>query len=348
MFCKKNKMNDFLGSKRSTRLKWSRGDGRDLDHTSVKLWITSMGMEQTHRWKTINGYTTALKKYERDHDTKDLPLHSRTMFAVLEGIRRKKGKEVQEPKPERKSLTLDMIVSIDKIALSQGKDRTYEDKLFLSAATMGVGGCLRSNNLVDCGGTQAKDEILRMDDIIFMSSEYKDSAMKWEEAIRHPQRVHNATIRLRRSKTDQRGDGTDVFIMGYPLMALLDYLSCFSQERQVEQILFVDSQNHNLTRTHLVSTLRSHLITIGLPSEEAVRFAGHCFRRGGCEHLDIYGNEVVTTAGRFRSKAHVVYHEDRHHKMKATELAGRPHGRGGLGGGRGIPLQDQYPNANVK
>ena len=61
---------------------------------------------------------------------------------------------------------------------------------------------------------------------------------------------------------------------------------------------------------------------------------------------------MVTTAGRFRSKAHVVYHEDRHHKMKATELAGRPHGRGGLGGdgtdGGGSPLQDQYPNANVK
>jgi hypothetical protein len=315
------------------KLNWGRGDGRDLDTKSVKLWIANMGLDDNYRWSTINTYIAALRKYESNHGTASSPLHASDVSTLLEGVHRDKGeRESKIPIPEKKSLTLDMLIEIEQTVLTQGAQRTYEDKLFLAAAAMGVSGLIRSGDYIDCGGAQHKASLVRMGDLSFFSSEQKDSRMSLEAAVQSQNSVNHAVLRLRRSKTDQRSVGADVFLMGFPVRALLEYIECFKTTRSVEETLFVDKRGSNFTRSSLVTMLRLHLVATGMPEVDAKQFSGHCFRRGGAVHLDDEGDDVVKTAGRWTSSSHKVYHPNRKAKMNVATLAGRPSGRGGLGG----------------
>ena len=308
-----------------------------------------MGLDPRYRGSTVKLYVSALRKYELDHATVGLPLHSPRITAIVEGIRRKKGVENDgAPTPKKKGLTIDMLVQIEAQALDQGTLRTFEDKLFFAATTVGVAGLFRSGDYIDCGGTQHKSSIMRVGDVSFFSSAQPNSSLTVVEALRLPDRVHHILIRLRRSKTDQRSVGTDVYIMGVPVRALMDYLSCFRETRGVYETLFIDRYGANLTKVTLVGMLREKLEAVGMEKEEARKFAGHCFRRGGAKHLDHHGNDVVKIAGRWDSEAHCAYHDDVEAKLKAAELAGQPSwvGRGDLGG-EGIGVMNKFNSSNT-
>jgi hypothetical protein len=145
LFCKKRNLNAFIGPISAPRLRWGRGDGRDLDSRSVVLWMSDTGLDPRYRGSTVKLYVSALRKYELDHATVGLPLHSPRITAIVEGIRRKKGVENDgAPTPKKKGLTIDMLVQIEAQALDQGTLRTFEDKLFFAATTVGVAGLFRS------------------------------------------------------------------------------------------------------------------------------------------------------------------------------------------------------------
>ena len=277
-FCKERNKDAFKGSPVRAVLNWGRGDGRHLDEESVRLWLIAKSVDQGLKWKSISLYFTALRRYEADHNTAGTPLQSHRITSLLEGIRRDKGDAAPDAvKDPRRPFTADLLWSIEQKCLGLREGRSYEEKLFMAAASVGVGGLLRANEFVSVGPTQRKDAILLIANIKFFGALEEGSGISMSSALARPRTVDHCVLRLRCSKTDQRKRGQDKYLAGKTVEALLDYLACHPRAMDSGSVLFVHRDGTSLTNKELVTMMRAHLRRLGLPEEEVCEYTGHSF-----------------------------------------------------------------------
>ena len=115
-------------------------------------------------------------------------------------------------------------------------------------------------------------------------------------------------IRLKTSKTDQLGNGVDVYVGRTdsplcPVGAGLDYMAARGFEPGP---FFRFSDGSPLTKSKFTQLVRDVLQTLGLPYTE---FAGHSFRIGAATAAAKAGMEdsVIRSLGRWNSSAFLVY-----------------------------------------
>ena len=115
-------------------------------------------------------------------------------------------------------------------------------------------------------------------------------------------------IHLKRSKCDQFGRGTDVFVGRTnnelcPVAALLAYLA---ERGSRPGPLFTDARQQPLLKAKFVDRIRDVLEAAGYPSQQ---FAGHSFRIGAATAAAQAGIEdsTIQTLGRWNSAAFLAY-----------------------------------------
>jgi integrase len=116
------------------------------------------------------------------------------------------------------------------------------------------------------------------------------------------------TVLIRRSKTDQSGTGTHLYLGRTgttlcPVSAVLAYLAI---RPPTPGPLFVFQDGTPLSRDKLVSQLRDALSLLGI---DAMNFSGHSFRIGAATTAAKAGfdDSLIQTLGRWKSNAFTTY-----------------------------------------
>ena len=116
------------------------------------------------------------------------------------------------------------------------------------------------------------------------------------------------TVRLRRSKTDQFGRGTTIFVGRThedicPVAAVLAYLA---RRPGTPGPLFIFDNGAPLSRSYLVRTLRTTLTDAGI---DTTGYSGHSFRIGAASAAAKAGlpDSMIQTLGRWKSAAFLSY-----------------------------------------
>jgi len=325
-FCRARSLDPFKGTPSRPVLNWGRGDGRELSDNHVRLWVTAMGKDPGLRWKTISVYFTALKRYEIDHATPGRPLQQHRFAALLEGIHREKGDSAQEEeKDARRPFSAELLRNIEQKCLGDKASRSYEEKLFMAAAAVGVGGLLRANEFVSVGPTQREEAVLRISQLTFFRALDNAQNVTLVQAVSKPGEVDHCVLHLKCSKTDQRKKGQNKYLAGNTVRSLLNYLACHPTVQDGNSVLFVHHDGTSLTRKELVDMMREHLRKMGVPEDQVLRYSGHSFRKGGAESLESQGanDSVIMSMGGWTSDAHKRYHSGKKEKHEAAKLLGR-------------------------
>ena len=116
------------------------------------------------------------------------------------------------------------------------------------------------------------------------------------------------TVRLRRSKTDQFGEGTTIFVGRTrseicPVAAVLAYIA---RRPGTPGPLFIFDNGTPLSRSYLVKTLRSTLSDAGVDTRG---YSGHSFRIGAASAAARAGlpDSMIQSLGRWKSAAFLSY-----------------------------------------
>lgn len=117
-------------------------------------------------------------------------------------------------------------------------------------------------------------------------------------------------VRLRRSKTDQFGQGTWIYVSRTnstvcPVSALLNYLAVRPHTANEVQ-LFVHQDSSPLSRDQFVHKVRTALAAAGIDSS---KYAGHSFRIGAATAAAQAGcpDHLIKALGRWESEAYQLY-----------------------------------------
>ena len=133
--------------------------------------------------------------------------------------------------------------------------------------------------------------------------------------LSNPQQLR---IQLKRSKTDQIGKGTPVFIgkTGEQLCPVAAVLAWMVHRGNAGGPLFHFKDGTPLTQQRFVAELRKALCLIG---EDPQKFGGHSFRSGAATAAaqQGIGDATIKLLGRWRSSAYQVYV-----RSPASSLAG--------------------------
>jgi len=115
-------------------------------------------------------------------------------------------------------------------------------------------------------------------------------------------------VHLKYSKTDQLGQGVDIFIgkTGCALCPIQATIAYMAVRGSSEGPYFRLSCGHPLTKPYFTSHIREALQAIGLPESQ---FAGHSFRIGAATTAASAGLEdsTIRTLGRWNSSAFLLY-----------------------------------------
>ena len=207
-----------------------------------------------------------------------------TLKRVLEGISRVRA---STPKYVRQPVTTSILAQFTSILDSH----VWEDRLFFAVACVATYGLLRTSEIFQSGPLD-NPGLLVSDLHVVSNSRF--------------------SLTLRKSKTDQRGQGVVVEFYANnspscPCRAfLLGYWSHMRGKLSLNSPLFCYSPSLPYTKHAFVTKLRVVVQRLGLNPKE---FSGHSFRRGGATSLAANGvaDSTIKTIGRWRSVAYQVY-----------------------------------------
>lgn len=121
-------------------------------------------------------------------------------------------------------------------------------------------------------------------------------------------RPSSIKVHLKRSKTDQLGNGVDVFVgrTGSPLCPVEAITQYVAARGSRQGCFFLFDDNSPLTKPRFVARVRHVLQSLGLPYDS---FAGHSFRIGAATAAAQAGIEdsVIQMLGRWSSAAFLAY-----------------------------------------
>lgn len=165
----------------------------------------------------------------------------------------------------------------------------YEAALFHAAALIAFFGALRVSELVASSKRDTSDRALHLDDVILGTN--------------------TILIKIRRSKTDQAGQGKQVQLHGCddpklcPIKALASFLEVRGQEAG---FLFIHSDGSPLTKYQFWVVTSKALASLGL---QGVQFGTHSFRIGAASTAAAmgYSSTQIQGLGRWRSRAFQAY-----------------------------------------
>lgn len=178
--------------------------------------------------------------------------------------------------------------------LEQGQKKDSVSGLGLRAAMwLGTCGLLRSGEFAVRGRASP---VLQRGELKFMSADNKEltQAAAWSTAA-------YMTVRLAQSKTDPFREGVLVVVSNErAVIAMAEYLSARGYCR-ADAPLFEASGGAPLDVTTLVKHTRCLLTGAGV--EDASKYAGHSFRRGGASSLHHAGlpDSLIRVMGRWKS-----------------------------------------------
>ena len=218
----------------------------------------------------------------------------RSSFPVLRrvqaGIKRLRAAELPHRQRIRLPITLPVLRSIrEQLDVSRARDR----ELTWAVASLAFFGFFRLGELLP----ESEEAYARA------------THLSWGDvAINNAHQPTMLKIHLKRSKCDQFGRGTDVFVGRTtdeicPVAATLAY---FAVRGGTEGPLFIDAQRKPLTKAKFVGRIRDIL---GEAGYAAYQFAGHSFRIGAATTAAQAGLEdsTIQALGRWHSAAFLAY-----------------------------------------
>ena len=214
------------------------------------------------------------------------PTKSFIIQKLIEGSKRLNGR------PDgRAPLTLNVLVDVLN-TLHKVCSSTYETLLFRSAFSLTFFGFLRVGELTTWNRADTSGRAIAISDIALAGA---------GEGASH--------VRIRFSKTDQRGRSTTITINRGASSQLcpINALEKFLDVRPVSSgLLFIHMDKSPLTRFQFQSVLSSTLAQAGYPAE---RFKTHSFRIGAATTVAMCGfdSDSIKVLGRWRSNAFRVY-----------------------------------------
>lgn len=206
---------------------------------------------------------------------------------ILEGYRRGSAQQVRTRGP----ITYPVLVKICKVLPSICHSQ-YELFLFKAAFALAFFGFLRISEFALTGNRTAQQRMLQFDDVKLIDSS-----------------PPVALVHVGFSKTDQRGRGTDLRIIGNapsqvcPVIVLKDFLE---QRGQHSGPLFCHFDKSPITRYQVQAVLRRALSAVGEPCSN---FSSHSFRIGSATSAaaNSVSEEKIKEMGRWNSEAYKTY-----------------------------------------
>ena len=206
---------------------------------------------------------------------------------LLEGFRRGSAKQVRTREP----ITYPLLVKVLNVlpAICHSK---YELILFKAAFALAFFGFLRISEFALTGKNTAQPRMLQFDDVRVIDSS-----------------PPVALVHVGFSKTDQRGRGTELRLIGNalsqvcPVTALKEFLE---QRGQHSGPLFCHFDKSPITRYQVQAILRSALSAVGEPCSN---FSTHSFRIGSATSAaaNSVSEEKIKEMGRWNSEAYKTY-----------------------------------------
>ena len=236
---------------------------------------------------SVRLYLSALRFFQINLSGVDpsLPDMARLHYAVR-GLSRL---QLAGNRPTRLPITLEILETLFRVWSAESP--TYKRVMLWAACSLGFFAFLRAGEFTLTPGNSSQ-VVLSPADIQV-------------DSISDPSYL---TVTLRRSKTDPFGQGCTLYIgktdsRTCPVIAILAYLSLRSSTAGP---LFIHEDGSPLTRSELVSEVRSALTSAGL---EVSRFTGHSFRIGAATSAALAGlpDSLIQTLGRWRSSSFLRY-----------------------------------------
>lgn len=262
-------------------------------------------LASTLSWKTIRSYLAAIRFYQINSGLPDPSLSPTPKLAyVLKGIRKQSPCHVRSPRTPLTPQHLRSIYSIWTKATP-----SFDRQMLWAAFCVGFFGFMRSGEFTSVSGQN--ETCLQVSDVSIDSRD-------------NPQVL---TILLRKSKTDQFGQGSQIHLgrtgdVLCPVSATLAYLAVRPNNPGP---LFVFENGSPLSRCQLVNNLRTALREAGV---DATHFAGHSFRIGAATSAARAGinDSTIKTLGRWKSEAFHSYIRQRSDELaSASALLSRTH-----------------------
>ena len=238
--------------------------------------------------KTIRSYLCALRFHQIRAGLPDPALRSSpTLPYVLKGIQRTSP---NRPRPQRLPITPEVLAQIHTL---WSKHPLSFDKVMLWAAfCLGFFGFMRSGEFTSSSSQRPGDSPLSVSDITIDSRE-------------NPQVL---AVLLRRSKTDQFGTGSYIYLgrTGTTLCPVSAVLAYLAVRPSIPGPLFIFRDGSPLSRVQLISHLRDALSQIGV---DVTNFSGHSFHIGAATTAAKAGfnDSLIQSLGRWRSAAFTAY-----------------------------------------
>ena len=245
-------------------------------------------LSQSVSARTIRSYLCAIRFYQIRAGMPDpANTSSARLSYILKGIQRE---SVGYRHARRLPVTPDLLNQIH--TLWSNDTLSYDRVMLWAAFCLGFFGFMRSGEFTNPSSQQLDHCTLLASDI----------------AVDSRQNPQVLTILLRRSKTDQFGQGTQLYLGRTnstlcPVSAVLAYLAI---RPSVPGPLFVFKDGTPLSRSHLVSHLRGALSQLGI---DGTNFSGHSFRIGAASTAAHAGfsDSFIQVLGRWKSAAFTTY-----------------------------------------
>ncbi len=246
-------------------------------------WVSDKASSCTR--STLNNYLAAIRSWHIDEGFSEFDLSKmKTLQRVLEGIARSKPS-----KPLRQALPLTpaaIRLLIPHLDLNQ-----HEDRLFLAICCLGVYG------------------LLRLNEIVFNKDNPLPTIMVNDIKIRTG---GTFTLQVRRSKTDQRGQGfTVTYYRDLSLSCpFANVITNYWLRRPIHLSNCANFLAHNdgkePSRQWFIAKLQSLAKLLGYND---ARFTGHSLRRGGATALAAAGipDHIIMQLGNWKSFAYQLY-----------------------------------------
>ena len=257
-----------------------------LPASEATLILFATELAQTRAHTTIRTYLAGVRHLHVTQGHGNPLLGTLKLDLVLKGIHRIKPNQSQARLP----VTPSIMAKIKGIL-----DRTpdFESCMLWAACCIGFFGFMR------CG------EFMLPDATPFDAGKHLTAADIAVDSHHDPTMV---SVRIKRSKTDQFGEGTTIYLGKTssaicPVTAILSYLAI---RPEGQGPLFVTADSKPVTKQRFIRKIREVLAKAGI---DASGYKGHSFRIGAATTAAACGlNEgMIKTLGRWASSAYQVY-----------------------------------------
>lgn len=234
---------------------------------------------------TVSTYVSAISYLHKIRGMSD-PTKLFIIGKMIEGLKRKKSKT-----DARSPITLNLLHQLIP-ALSSVCSSQYESVMFKAAFSLAFHAFLRVGEFTAASKSDTSGRALKISDITFSNTN------------------ENLTLRIRESKTDQRGYTSTLFLTSMrnknmcPVSSLKSYVSM--RPTQSNSQLFIHYNGSPLTRYQFCSVLKKSLIFCKVNTG---CYRSHSFRIGAATESANKGvpNDKIKLWGRWKSNAYTRY-----------------------------------------